>query len=93
MQANTYKISAFREGQEKPSCPVFIFGAVDGITNVASARRSIPGVNLIKVLCVGPWNVLNISQDHLSSHLSDELSSLRVNMMELSKTRRPGRGR
>ena len=59
---------------------------------MAPARWTTPGVNLQRVLRVGSWKVLSLSEDHRLPHLSDELSSLRVDMMGLSETRRPGSG-
>ena len=41
---------------------------------------------------MGFWNVLSLSEDHRLPHLSDELSRLRVDMVGLSETRRPGSG-
>ena len=41
---------------------------------------------------MGSWNVLSLSEDHRLSHLSDELSSLRMDIAGLSETRRPGSG-
>ena len=46
-------------------------------------------VNLRRVLHVGSWNVLSLSEDHRLSHLSDELGRLRVDMVGLSETKRP----
>ena len=56
------------------------------------ARWTTPGVNLRRVLHMGSWNVLSLSEDHRLPHLSDELSRLRVDMVGLSETRRPGSG-
>ena len=42
------------------------------------------------ILCVGFWNVLSLSEVHRLPYLSDELSRLRVDMVGLSQTRRPG---
>ena len=62
---------------------------------MAPTRWTTPGVNLRRVLRVGSWNVLSLSEDHRLAHLSDELSRLRVDMdMDMgSKTRRPGSGK
>ena len=49
-------------------------------------------MNLQRVLRVGSWNVLSLSEDHRLPPLSDELSKLRVDMMGLSETRRSGSG-
>ena len=38
------------------------------------------------------WNVLSLSEDHRLPHLSNELSSVRVDMVGLSETRWPGSG-
>ena len=51
---------------------------------MAPTRWTTPGVNLRRVLCVGSWNVLSLSEDHRLPHLSDELSRLRVDMVGLS---------
>ena len=59
---------------------------------MAPARWTAPGVNLRRVLRVGSWNVLSLSENHRLPHLSDELSRLRVDMVGRSETRRPGSG-
>ena len=41
---------------------------------------------------MGSWNVLSLSEDHRLPHLSDELSRLRMDIVGLSETRRPGSG-
>ena len=61
-------------------------------TLVAPTRWTTPGVNLQTVLHVGFWNALNLSEDHRLPHSSDELIRLRVDMVGLSETRRPGSG-
>ena len=38
------------------------------------------------------WNILSLSEDHELSHLSDELCKLRVDIVALSETRKPGSG-
>ena len=38
------------------------------------------------------WNILTISEDHRLSHLSDEFSRLRMDIVRLHETRRPGSG-
>ncbi|KAG0728289.1 Craniofacial development protein 2 [Chionoecetes opilio] len=48
--------------------------------------------NLRRVLRVGSWNVLSLSDDHRLPLLSGELSRLRVDIVGLSETRRPGSG-
>ena len=39
---------------------------------------------------MGSWNILSLSNDHRLPHLSDEISRLRMDIVGLSKTRRPG---
>ena len=51
------------------------------------------GVNRRRVLRMGSWNVLSLSDNQRLPHLSDELSRLRVDMVGLSETRRPGSAR
>ena len=41
---------------------------------------------------MGFWNVLSLSEDHRLPHLSDKLSRLRMDMVGLSETRKPGSG-
>ena len=41
---------------------------------------------------MGCWNILSLSEDHRLPLLSAELSRLRVDMVGLSETRRPGSG-
>ena len=41
---------------------------------------------------MGSWNILTFSEKHRLSHLSDELSRLKMNIVGLSETRRPGSG-
>ena len=36
---------------------------------------------------MGSWNVLSLSEDHRLLHLSDELSKLKVDNVELSETK------
>ena len=50
------------------------------------------GLTFSRVLHVGSWNVLSLSEDHRLPHLSEELSGVRVDMVGLSETRRPGSG-
>ena len=59
---------------------------------LASATSVRSCSKLRRVLRVGSWNVLSLSEDHRLLHLSDELSRLRVDMVGLSETRRPGIG-
>ena len=79
-------------GARGPPRFAFSFGGAGRCADVAPARRTIPGVNLRRVLRVGSWNVQTLSEDHRLPHLSDELSRLRVDMVGLSETRRPGTG-
>ena len=57
------------------------------------AHQTIPGINLWRVLCVGSWNALSLSEDHQLLHFSHEVSRLRVDMVRLSETRRPHSGK
>ena len=41
---------------------------------------------------MGSWNILTLSEDHRLPHLSDEFSRLRMDIVGLSETRRPGSG-
>ena len=41
---------------------------------------------------MGSWNILSLSDDHRLPHLSDELSRMKVDIVGLSETRRPGSG-
>ena len=59
---------------------------------MAPTHWTTPGVNLRRVLHVGSWNVLSLSEDHQLPHLLDELSRLSVDTVGLSETRRPGSG-
>ena len=79
-------------GAGGPSSPISHFGGAGGAAVVAPTRWSIPGVKLRRVLRVGSWNILSLSEDHRLAHLSDELSRLRVDMVGLSETRRPDSG-
>ncbi|KAG0710377.1 Craniofacial development protein 2 [Chionoecetes opilio] len=67
-----------------------------GVAGAVQRRRLpvdfTPGINLRRVLCVGSWNVLSLSDDHRLPLLSGELSRLRVDIVGLSETRRPGSG-
>ena len=60
---------------------------------MAPARWTNSWVNLQRVLRVGSWSVLSLSEDHQLPHLLDELRRLRMDMGGLSKTRRPGSGK
>ncbi|KAG0730164.1 Craniofacial development protein 2 [Chionoecetes opilio] len=75
-----------------PPSPTFSYGGGRGGAEVAPARRITPGINLRRVLRVGSWNVLSLSDDHRLPLLSGELSRLRVDIVGLSETRRPGSG-
>ena len=79
-------------GVRGPPRSAFNSGGDRGAAEAAPARRTNPGVNLRRVLRVGSWNILSLSEDHRLPHLSDELSRLRVDMVGLSETRRPGSG-
>ena len=50
------------------------------------------GVKLRRVLRVGSWNILSLLEDPRLPHSSDGLSRLRVDMVGLSETRKPGSG-
>ncbi|KAG0722293.1 Craniofacial development protein 2 [Chionoecetes opilio] len=75
-----------------PPSPTFSYGGGRGGAEAAPARRITPGINLRRVLRVGSWNVLSLSDNHRLPLLSGELSRLRVNIVGLSETRRPGSG-
>ena len=67
-------------------------GGDAGCAEEAPTRGASRGVNLRRVLRVGSWNILSLSDDQRLPHLSDELGRLRVDIVGLSETRRPGRG-
>lgn len=75
-----------------PLSPAFCFGSGRGDAEVAPARGTRPGVNLRRVLRVGTWNILSLSEDRRLPFLSDELRRLRVDIAGLSEVRRPGNG-
>ncbi|KAG0727553.1 Craniofacial development protein 2 [Chionoecetes opilio] len=75
-----------------PPIPTFSYGGGRGGAKAAPARRITPGINLRRVLRVGSWNVLSLSNDRRLPLLSGELSRLRVDIVGLSETRRPGSG-
>ncbi|MEL6802745.1 MAG: reverse transcriptase domain-containing protein, partial [Bacteroidota bacterium] len=77
---------------EGPPSPSPYFGVGQGGANATPAQRTRPGFNLRRVLRVGSWNVLSLSDDHRLPYLSSELRRLRVDIVGLSETRRPGRG-
>ena len=79
-------------GAVEPSSPISNLGA-DRAADVAPTHWTTPGENLRRVLRVGSWNVLGLSESHRLPHISDELSWLRVDMVGLSETRRPGSGK
>ena len=79
-------------GTGGPLSPISNFGCAGGVADVAPTRWTTPWVYLRRVLRVGSWNVLSLLEDHRLPHLSDELSKLRVDMVGLSKTKRPGSG-
>ena len=72
--------------------PVPSSGGRQGGADEARVRRARPGVNLRRALRLGAWNVLTLSEDHRLPHLSAELRRLRVDIVGLSETRRPGNG-
>ena len=55
-------------------------------------RGPLLGSNLRRVLRVGSWNVLSLSENHRLPYFSDELSKMREVMLGLTETRRPGSG-
>ena len=67
-------------------------GGGRGGANVARARRAGPGVNLRRALRVATWNIMSLSEDHRLPLLSRELKKLKVDIVSLSETRRPGSG-
>ena len=75
-----------------PPSPHSSSGGDAGCAEEAPARGAGRGVNLRRVLRVGSWNILSLSDDQRLPHLSDELSRLRVDIVGLSETRRPGSG-
>ncbi|MFV0265489.1 MAG: endonuclease/exonuclease/phosphatase family protein, partial [Kluyvera sp.] len=79
------------DGGRAPS-PPFYFWSGRGGANSAPASRTMPGVNLRKVLRLGSWNVRSLSEDHRLLCLSDELKRLRVGIVGVSETSRPGNG-
>ena len=91
MQGIACETHVLKEAEGSPS-PISDFGDTSGAADVVPACWTTPGMNLQRVLHVGSWNVLSLSEDHRLPHLSDELSRLRVDMVELSETRRPGSG-
>ena len=48
-------------GEEGSPSPISNFGGAGGTADVAPTT---PGVNLRRVLRVGSWNVLSLSEDH-----------------------------
>ena len=52
------------KGAGGPHSPTSDFGSAGGAVDVAPARWTSPGVNLRRVLRVGSWNVLSLSEDH-----------------------------
>ena len=77
---------------EAPLAPCFIVGVAGGGADAAPARRTTLGMNLRRALRVGSWNILSLSRDDRLPLLSNELSKLRVDIVGLSETRRPGSG-
>ena len=75
-----------------PPSPISNFRSSGGAADMALTRWTTPGVNLGRVVRVGSWNVLKLSEDHRLPYLSDELSKMKVDMVGLSETRRPGSG-
>ena len=70
-------------GVERTPSPISNFRGADGAADGAPTRWTTAGVNLRRVLRVGSWNVLSLSEDHRLPHLSDELSKLRVDLVRL----------
>ncbi|KAG0730190.1 Craniofacial development protein 2 [Chionoecetes opilio] len=75
-----------------PPSPNFSCGGGRGGAEAAPARRITSEINLRRVLRVGSWNVLSLSDNHRLPLLSGELSRLKVDIVGLSETRRPGSG-
>ncbi|KAG0728675.1 Craniofacial development protein 2 [Chionoecetes opilio] len=70
--------------------PTISYGGGRGGAEEAPARRITPGINLRRVLRVGSWNVLILSDDRRLPLLSSKLSRLMVDIVGLFETRRPG---
>ena len=75
---------------EDPLALSLILGVAEEAAEAAPARQTNSGVNLRRVLRVSSWNILNLSENHRLPHLSDELSRLRMDIVGLFETRRPG---
>ena len=79
-------------GTGGPLSPISNFGGACEVADVPPTRWTNPGVNLRGIVRLGSWNALSFSEDHRLPHLSDELSRLRMDMVGLSVTRKPGSG-
>lgn len=55
-------------------------------------QRISHGLNIHRVLHVGTWNVLDLTEDQQLPYLSNEARRMRVDTVDLSETRRPGNG-
>ena len=60
-----------------------------GAAEEMPTRRTSSGVNLRWVLLVGPWNIPTLLE---AQRLTHKLSRLRMDIVRLSETRRPGSG-
>ena len=65
------------------SRPGFNSGDDGGPAEAAPIRRTSSGVSLQRVLRVGSWNILTISEEHRLPDPSDELSRLRMDIVGL----------
>ena len=77
---------------EGPPSPFSLSGGGRGGAEAAPTRRTSPRLNLRRVLRVGSWNILSLSEDQRLPFLSSELRRLRMDIVGLSETRRPGNG-
>ena len=68
----------------------FSSGGDENVSEATPACQMSPRANLQLILCVGSRNILSSSEDHQMPHLSDELSSLRMDIIGLSEARMPG---
>ncbi|XP_050735881.1 uncharacterized protein LOC127008208 [Eriocheir sinensis] len=78
--------------EEGPPSPSFCFGGDRGGAEAVPTHKTRPGADLQRALCVGSWNVRSLSDDDRLPYLSNELRRLRVDIVALSETRRPGNG-
>ena len=84
--------SCVLRGARGPPSPISNFRGAGGTADVLATRWTAPGVKLRRVLRVGSWNILSLLEVHRLPHSSDGLSRLRVDMVGLSETRKPGSG-